>query len=469
MKRLELFLMVLQVPLDFVLLLCAATTAYVLRFHPSVIAVKPVLFSLSLVDFLSIAVFVSFSWIVLFAINGLYQPSARRFAQDVIGVFTATASGLAVVAIYLLFTQQQFDSRFLLAASWVCAVMYIIIGRLALRGVKSLCYRSGIGLRRVVVIGSGATKDIILHELTMQRRLGYMVVGAFSAFTQSVGQELLPLSLDGIIYANPRSNESEALAALAFANEHHIAFSYSADLFATFTANMSVHPLAGVPIVEVRRARIEGWGRVVKRVFDIIGSVVGIILTSPLMLLSAIIILFETGRPVLYKNERVGTEGRHFFTLKFRSMYVHQSTGDGFGGKEAEEKERELIQQNSIKQGPVYKIANDPRVTRFGAFIRRFSIDELPQFFNVLFGSMSLVGPRPHQPREVAQYQSHHRRVLSIKPGITGLSQISGRSDLSFEDEVRLDVLYMERWSLWLDIIICLKTPFVLFKKRKAL
>lgn len=461
--------MVLQVPLDFVLLLCAAMSAYVLRFHPSVVAVKPVLFSLSLVDFLSIAVFVCVAWIVLFALNGLYRPTARRFAQDVIGIFTATASGLAMVALYLLFTQQQFDSRFLLVASWVFAVLYIIIGRLVVRGVKGLCYRSGVGLRRVAVIGSGSTKEAILHELTAQKRLGYLVVASYGSFTASIAQELSALSIDGIVYANPRSNESEALAALAFANEHHIAFSYSADLFATFTANMSVHPLAGIPIIEVRRARIEGWGRVVKRVFDIIGSVVGIILTSPLMLLSAIIILFETGRPVLYKNERVGTEGRHFFTLKFRSMYVHQSTGDGFGGKEAEEKERELIQQNSIKQGPVYKIANDPRVTRFGAFIRRFSIDELPQFFNVLFGSMSLVGPRPHQPREVAQYQPHHRRVLSIKPGITGLSQISGRSDLSFEDEVRLDVLYMERWSLWLDIIICLKTPFILFKRRKAL
>jgi exopolysaccharide biosynthesis polyprenyl glycosylphosphotransferase len=469
MKRLELFLMVLQVPLDFVLLLCAATTAYFLRFHPAVVATRPVMFSLSLVDFLSIAVFVSVVWVVLFAINGLYKPSARRFAQDVIGVFTATASGLAIVALYLLFTQQQFDSRFLLAASWVFAVVYIIVGRLVLRGVKSLCYRSGIGLRRVVVIGGGSTKDIILHELMTQRRLGYVVVGTFGAFTTSVGQELLPLSLDGIIYANPRSNESEALAALAFANEHHIAFSYSADLFATFTANMSVHPLAGIPIVEVRRARIEGWGRVVKRLFDIVGSIVGIIITSPLMIVSALVILYETGRPILYKNERVGMEGKHFFTLKFRSMFQNQSTGAGFGGAEAEAKERELIQEKSIKQGPVYKIANDPRVTPFGAFIRRFSIDELPQFFNVLFGTMSLVGPRPHQPREVAQYQSHHRRVLSIKPGISGLAQISGRSDLSFEDEVRLDVLYMERWSVWLDIIICLKTPFVLFKRRKAL
>jgi lipopolysaccharide/colanic/teichoic acid biosynthesis glycosyltransferase len=152
-------------------------------------------------------------------------------------------------------------------------------------------------------------------------------------------------------------------------------------------------------------------------------------------------------------------------------MYQKDCTGPQFGesGKVAMEKEQALIAERNTKNGPVYKIANDPRVTPFGRFLRWSSIDELPQLLNVLFGSMSLVGPRPHQPREVSQYESHHKKVFAIKPGITGMAQISGRSDLSFDDEVRLDVFYIEHWSLWLDIIICLKTPFVLFRKRKAL
>jgi lipopolysaccharide/colanic/teichoic acid biosynthesis glycosyltransferase len=188
------------------------------------------------------------------------------------------------------------------------------------------------------------------------------------------------------------------------------------------------------------------------------------------MLLVALGILIETGRPVIYKNERVGIRGKKFFTYKFRSMFQKDCTGPQYGeaGMKAEAREAELINTQSIKSGPVYKIFDDPRVTRFGRFIRRWSLDELPNFFNVLMGQMSIVGPRPHQPREVGKYERRHRRVLDIKPGITGLSQISGRSNLSFEEEVKLDVFYIEKWNLFLDLIIIVKTPFVVIRRRGA-
>ena len=151
-------------------------------------------------------------------------------------------------------------------------------------------------------------------------------------------------------------------------------------------------------------------------------------------------------------------------------MFQKDSTGAQFGksGKHAEDAEAKLIKKQNSKHGPIYKIKNDPRVTPFGRFIRKWSIDELPQFVNVLKGEMSIVGPRPHQPREVEKYDKEHSVVFAIKPGVTGLAQISGRSDLTFEEEMRLDTLYVERWSLWLDIIIFIKTPFILFKKRSV-
>ena len=136
---------------------------------------------------------------------------------------------------------------------------------------------------------------------------------------------------------------------------------------------------------------------------------------------------------------------------------------------EALKLEKELIEKQSVRKGPLYKIKDDPRKTRVGKFIEKYSIDELPQFFNVLFGTMSLVGPRPHQKREVEKYMEYHRRLLTIKPGVTGMAQVSGRSDLDFEDEYKLDLFYIENWSLWLDIQICLKTVGVLFRKRKNL
>lgn len=464
--------MVLQIPVDFLMLLLAGISAFYLRFTDWAVGLKPVLFELTLVEFVDIAIWVILGWLIIFALAGLYSTDPnRKLSRDLTRVVLACSAGLAAVAVYVMFSQQLFDSRFLVVAGWGFAIVYVIIGRLLIRGVKSILYRLDIGLRRVVVIGSEPLTDEIVDELKKRKELGYKVVEKFKEFNDMVAGKLKKLNLDEVIFTNPRANEEETLAAIDFCNEQHVVFKYSADLFATFSANMSVSPLAGVPVVELKRTRLDGWGRVAKRLFDIVMSIVVIIITSPIMILSAIIILIETGRPVIYKNERVGIRGRKFFTLKFRSMYQKDSTGPQFGqaGEKAEQKEADLIKRQSIKKGPIYKIKDDPRVTGFGKFIRRWSIDELPQFFNVLGGSMSIVGPRPHQPREVAKYKKHHKKVLTLKPGITGLAQISGRSDLEFEDEVRLDVLYIEKWNLFLDLIVFVKTPFVLFRRRRAL
>lgn len=464
--------MVLQVPVDFLLLVLAGMSAYFLRFTDWAVALKPVLFKLTLADFFNITVLVSVGWLVIFAISGLYSTNPnRKLSRDLTRVVLACSAGLGAVALYVLFAQTLFDSRFLVAASWVFAIIYISLGRILMRGFKGLLYRMSIGLRQVVVIGSGELCESIVKVLRERKNLGYNVVAVLPAFDETKISELKKRGLDEILFTNPRANEEETFAAIDFANDNHIIFKYSADLFATYSTNMTVSPLAGVPIVELRRTPLDGWGRVTKRIFDVIASIIVIIITSPIILLTALIILLETGWPIIYKNERVGIRGKKFFTLKFRSMHQKDCTGAQFGeqGKMALEKEKELITTSSIKTGPIYKIANDPRVTRFGRFIRRWSIDELPQFFNVLAGSMSIVGPRPHQPREVNNYEKRHRKVLALKPGVTGLAQISGRSDLAFEEEVRLDVLYIEKWSLFLDFIIFIKTPFVVLRKRGAI
>jgi exopolysaccharide biosynthesis polyprenyl glycosylphosphotransferase len=222
-------------------------------------------------------------------------------------------------------------------------------------------------------------------------------------------------------------------------------------------------------VLQVKRTPLDGWGRIAKRLFDLVVSFLLLIFASPFLLVIAIALMIEDGWPVFFVNDRVGERGRAFRLFKLRSMYRKFSIGPQFGKqKEALKLEQKLIKEKSIKEGPVYKIADDPRVTRVGTFLRRWSIDELPQFINVLKGDMSLVGPRPHQPREVEKYLPHHRRVLAIKPGITGMAQISGRSDLEFEDEVRLDAWYIENWSPLLDLYILLKTPWAVLKKKGA-
>ena len=472
MKRSEILLMILQVPIDFLMLVLAGFSAYSLRFSPWIVSIKPVIFGLQLSEFLNIVGVFAVVWLFIFAVLGLYSVNPnRRFAKDLAKVIFACFVGLSVVALYIVLSGNLFDSRFLVVSSWAFAMFYVMFGRFLVRGLKALLYRLGIGLRRVVIIGSENISETIVDTLNSNPRLGYKVVQVYKNYNKKLNKELLSLNLNEIIFVNPRANEEETLQAKYFTDLHHIVFKYSADIFATYSTNMLVYTLAGVPIVELKKTPLDGWGRISKRIFDIVMSIIILIIISPVMLLTTIIILIETGRPIIYKNERIGIRGMKFFTLKFRSMYQQDSTGSQFGksGLEAEKKEKELINKNGSKQGPIYKIENDPRVTPFGRLIRRFSIDELPQFFNVLFGNMSIVGPRPHQPREVEKYADKYPDVFVLKPGITGLSQISGRSDLSFEEEMKLDIFYTEKWSLYLDFIIFFKTPFILFRKRRAL
>jgi exopolysaccharide biosynthesis polyprenyl glycosylphosphotransferase len=472
MKRSEIFLMMLQIPIDICMLSLAIISAYYLRLTDWAVGLKPILFDMTLLQFFSQSLPVVGGMLCLFAAVGLYSPNPnRKLARDLTRVVIAAAIGLALVALYIVFSQVPFDSRFLILSGFIFIVLYVGFGRVSMRGVKGLLYRLGIGLRRVVVIGSGTVAEAIASMLGDRRELGYGIVGQFDHFSGSTKKKLGDLFIDELIFTNPRAHERETLQAIDFCNQRHIVFKYSADLFATYATNMAVSPLAGIPIIEIKRTTLGGWGRVIKRAMDIVFSILMLILISPVALIVSIVILIETGHPVIYKNERVGIRGRHFFTLKFRSMYQKDSTGSQFGtsGKAAEKREKELIKKQSTRKGPIYKIGNDPRVTSFGKFLRRWSIDELPQFWNVLKGEMSVVGPRPHQPREVEKYEKEHPQVFTLKPGITGLAQISGRSDLSFEEEIKLDILYIETWSLFLDLIIILKTPFVLFKKRKAL
>ncbi len=257
---------------------------------------------------------------------------------------------------------------------------------------------------------------------------------------------------------------------LDFADDHHIILQYAANLLDTISnKNIEINIIDNIPVIEIKRTPLDGWFKIIKRLTDLIFSILGIILLSLPMLIVAIIIKLDSEGPVFYIQKRVGSKGI-FNMYKFRSMQLLYCVGENYGGKFAEKFYTDLINNpnKNIRSGLLPKINNDPRWTRAGKIIRMFSIDELPQLFNVLIGDMSLVGPRPHIPREVNRYTQTHKRLLAIKPGITGLSQISGRSDLDFDEEVRLDVYYIENWSLLLDLSIILKTPFVLFKRRSA-
>lgn len=475
MKKSEITLTTIHFPLDFLMLILAGLAAYSLRFAKFFTAIKPVIFKLTFENYFSLMLAVAAGWMVLFVFSGLYNVKPnRRLLNELSRVIFACSTGLAAVTIYIFFRRDLFDSRFIVLVGWFLAIIFVSAERLIMRLVKNILYRLGVGVRCVILIGAGHVSNLLRETIIHRRGFGYRLSAQFEKFDQTAQQEIEKLikekKADEILLTNPKADQSEALALIDFCETRHLTFKYSADLFSTYVTNMALAVMAGIPIVEIQKTRLQAWGRVIKRLMDFIGSLILIIITSPLMFFSALAILIETGRPIIYKNERIGEAGKKFSTLKFRSMYQKYCISPQFdNNQKALEFEKELIKKQSIKEGPIYKIKNDPRVTKVGTFIRRLSLDELPQFFNILTGQMSLVGPRPHQPREVAQYEKHHFRVLNIKPGLTGLAQISGRSDLEFEEEVRLDTFYLEHWSALTDIIILIKTPFVLLKPRKAL
>jgi exopolysaccharide biosynthesis polyprenyl glycosylphosphotransferase len=217
-----------------------------------------------------------------------------------------------------------------------------------------------------------------------------------------------------------------------------------------------VQHVGGMPLLRLDGPQYTGAHRIVKGVFDRAAAAVGLLLVSPVLLVLAVLVRCTSAGPAFFLQTRVGRAGKPFRMVKFRSMYV-----------DAEERLAELRDRNDV-DGLLFKMREDPRITRFGRILRRFSLDELPQLINVLTGSMSLVGPRPPLPTEVAQYGEDTKRRLLVKPGLTGLWQVSGRSDLSWEESVRLDLHYVENWSLAMDMVVLLKTAKVVVRAHGA-
>jgi exopolysaccharide biosynthesis polyprenyl glycosylphosphotransferase len=463
MKRAELAFTAALVPLDFLLIFAAAFSAYRVRFGWFA-ELRPVLFTMPIKEYLVISAAFAALFVVYFAFAGLYGVSSpRRLRMEVSRIFLACSTGIMTVIAVFFFRAELFNSRFIVLAAWAIAVVYVTFGRIIVRLLQRLLLRFGIGTHRVALIGDDdRVSSALVQAFSTRKALGYAVVKRFRTLDDAAKNEIDALAktdgVDEIIVAGGDMSRESLTDMLGFAEAHHLGFKYTADLLATHAKNIDTITLAGHPMVEIKDTRLDGWGRIYKRAFDILGSI------ALIMLITAIAIVLDSRGPVFFRLDdgspslRIGEHGKPFRYLKFRSMR--------FGTHQM--RYNELAEKNEREDGPLVKIKDDPRITRVGAFIRKFSIDELAELFLVLKGDMSLVGPRPHLPEEVAKYTDAQRRVLSVKPGITGMAQVSGRADLTFDEEVRLDTYYIEDWSPWLDLIILLKTPYVVFSRKGA-
>ena len=462
MKRADKFFTLLKLPLDLILLIAAGFSAYALRFTELATELKPILFDLPLSEYTPLLLVSVTGIMALFFVTGMYSlQRSGGIVSDIVKSAVTLSTAFLLITFYIFITRSAFESRFILLTAWGFGVAYLTFGRVLLEATKHvLLNTSKIKLNQAIVVGRTKTAKILIKTLQGNRSWGYDVAlttekVSLDGIKKTIGHK----KITDLILTDQLSPE-RTIEIANFCSQNAIAFHFVPTSFATFASGLKFETLSGIPLLEVQRTRIEGWGSIIKRSLDILGSAIGMIVLSPVMLVIAIAIKLDSPGPIIARiPHRVGQGGKTFFMFKFRSMV-----------KNAEQMKKSLMDQNDRENGsgPLFKIKNDPRVTRVGKFTRRFRLDELPQLMNVLMGNMTLVGPRAHQADEINKYEDHQKVVLAVKPGITGMAQISGSSDLPFEQENKLDVYYLENWSLWLDIKILLKTALFLFFDRSA-
>jgi exopolysaccharide biosynthesis polyprenyl glycosylphosphotransferase len=339
-------------------------------------------------------------------------------------------------------------------------------------GVRRLLYRlmiynrydRGIGTRNVLIVGTGPEAHALRHHLESIRHLGYTFkgyvempgCGSSSRTADVVGdydslfQRARALFVDEIFFTSP-CEHGLMRNALELARIQGVDIRIIPDMYDGLAWNSPIEYIGQFPTIPLHRGHVPELGFIFKRGFDVLFSVIFLLLASPLLLLIAIAVKMDSKGPALYRSERIGKKGRVFRCIKFRTMVA-----------DADKRRAEIAHMNE-RDGVLFKISNDPRITRLGHFLRKYSLDELPQFFNVLKGDMSVVGPRPPIASEVREYKLSHLRRLDVTPGITGLWQVQGRQDPSFASYVSMDVNYIDNWSIWLDFKIIMRTIGVVF------
>lgn len=462
MKKSEILFGVARVPLDALCAALAFLLAYQLRFHNvnllPWVAIKDATSTLPpYAEYLSNFVLPGTIVFVLIAMTlGLYGLQVTRSAWSEIGrLLLATLVWVVVVmAWYFLVRQELFFSRLLL----IYAAGLLIVLVCAARGLLTLLQREmlrlGIGVRSVVTYGKHPPAEPTTATLRIDARYRYLGHVRDMAALQTA----YPNRIDLVLQTDPDPESEATLTLIEYCRSTHVGYGFFPPVFADVPHLLVIERMGLLPMLRFRPTPLDGWGRVFKRFFDVVLSLAFIVVLSPLLALIALLVVIDSGFPMFYVSRRVGELGeKPVPVIKFRSMV-----------RDAERRIDEVLALNHRTDGPLFKAKSDPRVTRVGKVIRKWSLDELPQFFNVLMGHMSLVGPRPHLPQEVARYTSYQRRVFAVRPGMTGLAQVSGRSDLTFDQEVALDLQYIEEWSLRLDLWILWRTLVVVAGGRGA-
>ncbi|MCL4870196.1 MAG: sugar transferase [Anaerolineae bacterium] len=410
--------------------------------------------------------------ILIFTFSQSHVWQRRRgdfWLDEVVGLIYPTFIGISLMMAYTFLDRPLANSRGLLVWATLFIFLFLSLSRWIRRLIMGRLYRRGIGVDQALIIGEGEPGRSLIRTLLARPDLGYQTIGYLDAGLEqnNIGSGRIPhlgtwTDLSAIVEKNPQLRTLFIALPVGMTQQTSklirqgkslgLRVQVIPDMFQLSLNQVESSSMGGIPVLSVREVEINRAGQVVKRILDLVLVAIGAI---PVLLLSGLIALaikWESPGPVLFFQERVGQHGKLFKMIKFRSMIVN-----------ADDQKAALLAMNEAS-GPIFKIREDPRLTRTGKILRRLSLDELPQLYNIMLGNMTLVGPRPPLPDEVAQYQPWHKQRLEVKGGLTGLWQVSGRSDLTFDEQCLLDIYYIENWSLALDIRIILHSiPYILF------
>ncbi len=418
--------------------------------------------------FLLFSGILTFVLLIILAFHGRYKfENEEKFLNEVLHVFWGFTSGMALVLVYFFFAKWHFFSRLIFGLSWLLGVLFLIFGRIVIRVVTKYLKTHVWEKTQILVLGKNKTSEEIIEKISQiedlsvfgiltekkiqsKKFLDLNILGDF----KDLEKVLKHKSIDEVWLTSENISGKMKVHLVNLTHIYHKKFRLFPNEVDLDLASVKVSTFREMPIITLIHSNMRGWGAVLKFLLDRVLSFFILILLSPVFLfLMFKIKKSEKKAPIFYASKRVGLKGEHFDCYKFRTMIPN-----------ADKKKKDLLDKNERDGGVLFKMENDPRITSLGKTLRKYSIDELPQLFNVLKGDMSLIGPRPHLPEEVEKYPKEDLQILSLKPGLTGFAQINGRSDLSFEDEMKYETFYLKNWSIWLDIIIFFKTLMIVLR-----
>ncbi|HEX6258967.1 MAG TPA: sugar transferase [Candidatus Saccharimonadales bacterium] len=467
---------VILVIADIITLFAAFMLAYALRTQ---FDTRPLVNEVYVSDFIATFAAVAPLWIIAFASLGLYDSQIRMRRLSEIGkLFVGSFIGILIVLGYaFVIDEAVFPARLVAIYAFVGSFLLLVIERQVLHWLRSQLFRFGWGINRVLIIGNSNTTSDIATSISDTKKSGYEVV-AIAGPKEIVPAELPvqhftsvlsalkavdSLRVTTIIQTDLFEDSQKNKRILDAAQTRHINYSFIPGESEFYSGKNSVDVFLGYPMISVSQTPLIGWGEIVKRIFDVCLTTLALLILSPLLLLLIILQKIFNPGPIFYTSKRLTKYSQPFGLYKFRSM------GAKYGAKDAAQEFREMGRPDLVKEYQVYrKVKKDPRITPFGRFLRTTSLDELPQLFNVLRGDLSLVGPRAILPQEIGLFKKQGALLHSVKSGMTGLWQVSGRSNLTFEQRVELELYYAQNWSFWLDIKILFRTIKVLLTRDGA-